>query len=237
MACGRALANGDYSLRSKPTNPIDAEFRVELSDDPLQYHDWPWLIRCSRETLLEFRFALEDAKAALDSAIEILPSADPAEQWKAKCSRLLIRLADSVQCTGKLDNDVRAFVTSGRLPAEWSKWLDELSELDGTWASVQLAGVPVEASEQELKERQEGGAEPAALAMFASLLDNGAIKAMAIAQDSTKSVEEKLQLLAAMDQRFKGKNSPELAKLLDVEPQAIRKTTWWKTDRHSETVV
>ena len=63
------------------------------------------------------------------------------------------------------------------------------------------------------------------------LLNQGLIAAMdsvqmqiiRIAQDTTKTVEDRLQLIYGLDQRFRGKSNVELGRLLGVTKQAVQK--------------
>jgi len=63
------------------------------------------------------------------------------------------------------------------------------------------------------------------------LLDDDTLKVSRVVEDGSKTVDERLRIISAIDRRFYGKDSPELAGLFDVKPPAIRKTAWWKVDR------
>jgi hypothetical protein len=61
--------------------------------------------------------------------------------------------------------------------------------------------------------------------------DDNAIAIINIAQDPTKTVDQKMRDIYGIDKRFLGKTSEEWATLLTVSGPAIRQTDWWKIDR------
>jgi hypothetical protein len=58
--------------------------------------------------------------------------------------------------------------------------------------------------------------------------DDTALKVVAIAQMKDRTVDERMRLIGALDSRFMGKDSNDLASLLNVTSAAIRQTACWK---------
>lgn len=57
-----------------------------------------------------------------------------------------------------------------------------------------------------------------------------AAQIMLIAQDESKTAEERARLIVALDRQCAGWSSERWGKLLGVKPQAMRKTEFWKKD-------
>ncbi|MCL4204834.1 MAG: hypothetical protein KJ000_20340 [Pirellulaceae bacterium] len=63
------------------------------------------------------------------------------------------------------------------------------------------------------------------------LLDDIALKVLHIAEKHELDADTRLQAISALDQRFWGKQSPELGELLNLDASRIRQTEWWRVDR------
>jgi hypothetical protein len=59
--------------------------------------------------------------------------------------------------------------------------------------------------------------------------DETALKVLSIARDQSRTVEERMQALVAVDCRYQGYNSEQWADFLEVSSPAIRQTDFWKT--------
>ena len=229
----RCVGTADSVVKGKYSKPTESDWQIGLGDDEIDRDGWPRWIRQTRNTLRLFRAATKAAKNALDNANEIRPNEQAADQWKPRCYRLLMLLANALHDTGSIEGDVASFVDRGSLPSEWPTWLAELDELADEYQSVELSGVNApEPAATEPATNATNVTDPALLAQFANLLDDTALKVLTIIQDGERSVDDKLRLLSALDVRHYGKTSKQLADLLGVTEQAIRKTKWWKVDRH-----
>jgi hypothetical protein len=61
--------------------------------------------------------------------------------------------------------------------------------------------------------------------------DENTVAIINVAQDASKSADQKMREIYAIDSRYLGKTSPEWATLLRVKDSAIRQTDWWRLDR------
>ena len=66
------------------------------------------------------------------------------------------------------------------------------------------------------------------------MLDENSVKITSIAQDKTKSADERMKEIIRLDSRFKGKDSGGWGSLLDVTPAAIRQTDCWDAIRSEQ---
>jgi hypothetical protein len=68
-------------------------------------------------------------------------------------------------------------------------------------------------------------------ATLAAVADENAIAIIKVAEDPTKTTDEKMRAIYAIDSRAVGWDSPRWAKVLQVTPPAIRQTDWWRQER------
>jgi hypothetical protein len=68
-------------------------------------------------------------------------------------------------------------------------------------------------------------------ATLAAVADDNAFAILQIAQDATKSADERMRMSYTIDQRVLGWTSPKSAEVLGVSDAAARQTPWWKIDR------
>jgi hypothetical protein len=61
--------------------------------------------------------------------------------------------------------------------------------------------------------------------------DSNAVQMAAVAQDTSKSTEDRMQAIYEIDRRVLGWDSPKWAKVLGVTEAAIRKNHWWREER------
>jgi hypothetical protein len=59
--------------------------------------------------------------------------------------------------------------------------------------------------------------------------DGMGVKVLGIARDQTKPANDRLYALVKIDRRFDGYNSTQWGELLNVTPEAIRQTEFWRT--------
>jgi hypothetical protein len=88
-------------------------------------------------------------------------------------------------------------------------------------------------AEQRNAAKQVASESTNAATVVEQLMDESAPEIIAIVR-SKKSSDEKMRAICELDKRWLGKDSPDWAKLLDVSEGAIRKTKFWKKDRHRE---
>jgi hypothetical protein len=65
----------------------------------------------------------------------------------------------------------------------------------------------------------------------AAVADENAVAIINIAGDATKTAEQKMRTIYAIDNRVVGWDSPKWASVLGVSDAAVRKTDWWIEDR------
>jgi hypothetical protein len=68
-------------------------------------------------------------------------------------------------------------------------------------------------------------------AALESVVDENAIAIINVAQDTTRTADQKMRDIYAIDNRVVGWNSPKWARVLRVKDAAIRQTEWWKEER------
>jgi len=64
-----------------------------------------------------------------------------------------------------------------------------------------------------------------------AVTDENAIAIIKVAEDRTKTTDEKMRAIYAIDRRAVGWDSPKWARLLGVSAAAIRQTDWWRKER------
>jgi hypothetical protein len=79
--------------------------------------------------------------------------------------------------------------------------------------------------------RQDTHDEPNWRSLLASVADENAVAIVNMAQDSTKSADERMRAIYAIDSRALGWKSTRWAAILSVSAPAVRQTDWWKTYR------
>lgn len=69
------------------------------------------------------------------------------------------------------------------------------------------------------------------MARALAVMPDDHLRILAIAKDSTKSVDDRLRAMTELDATYYSKDSMELAPVLGCSASAIRQTRWWKLDR------
>jgi hypothetical protein len=67
--------------------------------------------------------------------------------------------------------------------------------------------------------------------VLASVADENALAIVKLAGDSTKTADERMRAIYAIDNRAVGYTSTRWATILSVSAPAVRQTDWWKIDR------
>jgi hypothetical protein len=67
--------------------------------------------------------------------------------------------------------------------------------------------------------------------VIAAVVDENALAIINIAQNTTKTTDQKMRAIYAIDNRALGWDSPKWAQVLRVTDAAIRKCDWWREDR------
>jgi hypothetical protein len=68
-------------------------------------------------------------------------------------------------------------------------------------------------------------------AVIAAVVDENAVAIISMAGDASKTTDQKMRAIHAIDNRVVGWDSPKWASVLHVSDAAVRKTDWWKNDR------
>jgi hypothetical protein len=68
-------------------------------------------------------------------------------------------------------------------------------------------------------------------AVVAAVADDNAVAIIKVAGDTSKTVDERMRSIYAIDNRALGWTSPKWAKVLGVSDAAVRQTEWWTKER------
>jgi hypothetical protein len=67
--------------------------------------------------------------------------------------------------------------------------------------------------------------------VLAVVADENALAVLKVVQDLTRTADERMRAIYAIDSRVVGWTSGKWAEALTVTDAAVRQTDWWRTDR------
>jgi hypothetical protein len=119
----------------------------------------------------------------------------------------------------------------GATDREKGEALDEVLQAAN---GASTAPPPADAQGQRTPAVDESASGPADVdwkAVLESVVDENALVIIKIAGDKSKTADQKMRDIYAIDNRVVGWDSPKWGKVLGVSADAIRQTDWWKKDR------